>query len=185
MIFSGKKKKREGLVSFITWVIQAIQGVHCAQDLKNLCLNMTPSQPRFPLKYYLHSKSSNKSRTPRGEISWNQVEIMRHQSRFPWNQARKSAQPSSPTHFYNVWRHFLGKSRGNQREIRKSSAPKLLVTDPSFYMLGIPIENYRQDRCKDKWCEPIGCLSLLSVCSSGLTQWIMQHGSLLVLVMHG
>jgi len=45
---------------------------------------------------------------------------MRIQSRFPWNQARKSAQPSSPTHFYNVWCNFWGKSRGNQREIRKS-----------------------------------------------------------------
>ena len=64
--------------------------------------------------------------------SWNQVEIMRNQSRFPWNQARKSAQPSSPTHFYNAWRHFWGKSRGNQREIRKSRTPKLLVADPSF-----------------------------------------------------
>ena len=50
--------------------------------------------------------------------SWrNQVEIMRNQSRFPWNQARKSAQPSSPTHFYNVWRHFWGKSR----EIKEKS----------------------------------------------------------------
>ena len=74
-----------------------------------------------------------KSRTPRGEISWNQVEIMRNQSRFPWNQARKSAQPSSPTHFYNIWRHFWGKSRGNQTEIRKSRTPKLLVADPSVY----------------------------------------------------
>ena len=76
-------------------------------------------------------RQRKKSRTPRGEISWNQVEIMRNQSRFPWNQARKSAQPSSPTHFYNVWRHFWGKSRGNQREIRKSRTPKLLVADPS------------------------------------------------------
>ena len=59
------------------------------------------------------------------------VEIMRNQSRFPWNQARKSAQLSSPTHFYNVWHHFWGKSRGNQREIRKSHVPKLLVANPS------------------------------------------------------
>ena len=58
---------------------------------------------------------------------------MRNQSRFPWNQARKSAQPSSPTHFYNVWRNFWGKSRGDQREIRKSRTPKLLVADPSTY----------------------------------------------------
>jgi len=56
---------------------------------------------------------------------------MRNQSRFPWNQARKSAQPSSRTHFYNVLRNFWGKSRGNQREIRKSRTPKLLVADPS------------------------------------------------------
>ena len=69
-------------------------------------------------------RQQKKSRTPRGEISWNQVEIMR-------NQAQKSAQPSSPTHFYNIWRHFWGKSRGNQREIRKSRTPKLLVADPS------------------------------------------------------
>ena len=58
-----------------------------------------------------------KSRTPRGEISWNQVEIMRNQSRFPSNQARKSAQPSSPTHFYNIWRHF----EGNHGEIKQKS----------------------------------------------------------------
>ena len=57
---------------------------------------------------------------------------MTNQSRFPWNLARKSAQPSSPTIFYNVWRHFWGKSRGNQREIRKSRTPKLLVADPSI-----------------------------------------------------
>jgi len=49
---------------------------------------------------------------------------MRNQSRFPWNQARKSAQPS-------IWRHFWGKSRGNQTEIRKTRTPKLLVADPS------------------------------------------------------
>ena len=82
------------------------------------------SQPR--------GRQRKKSTTPRGEISWNQVEIMRNQSRFPWNQARKSAQPSSPTHFYNIWRHFWGKSRGNQTEIRKSRTPKLLVADPSI-----------------------------------------------------
>ena len=77
-------------------------------------------------------RQRKKSRTPRGEISWNQVEIMRNLSRFPWNQARKSAQPSSSTHFYNIWRHFWGKSWGNQREIRKSRTPKLLVADPSL-----------------------------------------------------
>ena len=47
------------------------------------------------------------------EIKLN-LEIMRNQSRFPWNQARKSAQPSSSTHFYNIWRHFWGKSKRNQ-----------------------------------------------------------------------
>ena len=78
-------------------------------------------------------RQRKKSRTPRGEISWNQVEIMRNQSRFPWNQARKSAQPSSSTHFYNIWHHFWGKSWGNQREIRKSCTPKLLVADPSIH----------------------------------------------------
>ena len=62
-------------------------------------------------------RQRKKSRTPRGEISWNQVEIMRNQSRFPWNRAQKSAQPSSPTHFYNIWCHFWGKSRGNQTSI--------------------------------------------------------------------
>ena len=64
---------------------------------------------------------------------------MRNQSRFPWNQTRKSAQPSSPTHFYNVWRHFWWKSRGNQGEIWKSRTPKLLVANPSsklfFFLL--------------------------------------------------
>ena len=69
---------------------------------------------------HARGRQRKKSRTPREEISRNQVEIMRNQSRFPWNQARKSAQPSSPTHFYNIWRHFWEKSRGNQREIRKS-----------------------------------------------------------------
>ena len=82
--------------------------------------------------YLPRGQQRKKSRTPRGEISWNQVEIMRNQSRFLWNQARKSAQPSSPTHFYNIWRHFWGKSRGNQTEIRKSRTPKLLVADPSL-----------------------------------------------------
>ena len=76
-------------------------------------------------------RQRKKSRTPRGEISWNQVEIMRIQSRFLWNQARKSAQPSSPTHFYNIWRNFWGKSQGNQREIRKSRTLKLLIADTS------------------------------------------------------
>ena len=38
-------------------------------------------------------RQQKKSRTPCGEISWNQVEIMKNQSKFPWNQARKSAQP--------------------------------------------------------------------------------------------
>jgi len=73
---------------------------------------------------------------------------MRNQSRLPWNQARKSAQPSSPTNFYNIWRHFWGKSRGSQREIRKSRTPKLLVADPSFHpesectgLKGSPIKN--------------------------------------------
>ena len=78
----------------------------------------------------LRGRQRKKSHTPRGEISWNRVEIMRNQSRFPWNQPRKSAQPSSSTHFYNIW-HFWGKSRGNQTEIRKSCTPKLLVADPS------------------------------------------------------
>jgi len=62
-------------------------------------------------------RQRKKSRTPHGEISWNQVEIMRNKSRFPWNQARKSAQPSSPTHFYNIWRLF----EGNHGEIKEKS----------------------------------------------------------------
>jgi len=88
-------------------------------------------------------RQRKKPHTPRGEISWNQVEIMRNQSRFPWNQAQKSAQSSSPTHFYNVWHHFWGKSRGNQREIRKSRTPKLLVADLSWqrqYIMNCTIE---------------------------------------------
>ena len=93
------------------------------------------SQPR--------GRQRKKSTTPRGEISWNQVEIMRNQSRFPWNQARKSAQPSSPTHFYNIWRHFWGKSRGNQTEIRKSRTPKLLVADPSITKSGLPCGRWK------------------------------------------
>jgi len=45
------------------------------------------------------------------------VEIMTNQSRFPWNQARKSAQPSSPTHFYNYDVIF----EGNHGEIKEKS----------------------------------------------------------------
>ena len=59
--------------------------------------------------------------------SWNHEKS----KQIPWNQARKSAQPSSPTHFYNIWCHFWGKSWGNQTEIRKSRMPKLLVANPS------------------------------------------------------
>jgi len=55
-----------------------------------------------------------KSRIPRGEISWNQVEIMRNQSRFPWNQARKSPQPSSSTHYDVI-------IEGNHGEIKEKS----------------------------------------------------------------
>ena len=75
-------------------------------------------------------RQQKKSRTPRGEITWNQVEIMRNQSRFPWNQARKSAQPSSPTHFYNVWRHFWGESRGNQKRNQEISYAKIACCRP-------------------------------------------------------
>jgi len=42
---------------------------------------------------------------------------MRNQSRFLWNQARKSAQPSSPTHFYNYDVIF----EGNHGEIEEKS----------------------------------------------------------------
>ena len=72
------------------------------------------------------------------EISYT---LWRNQLKSSWNHEKskqislksssKSAQPSCPTHFHNVWRHFQGKSRGNQREIRKSRTPKLLVADPS------------------------------------------------------
>ena len=86
----------------------------------------------FVVYMQTRGRQRKKSRTPPGEISWNQVDIMRNQSRFPWNQTRKSAQLYSSTHFYNIWRHFWGKSWGNQREIRKSCTPKLLVADPSY-----------------------------------------------------
>ena len=62
-------------------------------------------------------RQRKKSRTPCGEISWNQVEIMRNQSRFPRNRAQKSAQPSSPTHFYNYDVIF----EGNHGEIKQKS----------------------------------------------------------------
>jgi len=101
---------------------------------------------------------------------------MRNQSRFPWNQVRKSAQPSSPTHFYNMWCHFWGKSRGNRREIRKSHTPKLLVANPSVLcslrleisMLLIP-EQYTSRLC--------------CACSSKLKQtidadWVCKHSKL-------
>ena len=67
----------------------------------------------------------------------------RNQFKSSWNHEKskqislKSSSEISPTlqphPLYNVWRHFWGKSRGNQREIRKSHTPKLLVGDPSIF----------------------------------------------------
>jgi len=61
---------------------------------------------------------------------------MRNQSRFPWNQARKSAQLSSPTHFYNIWRHF----EGNHGEIKQKSGnlvrQNCLLPTPRFFTSG-------------------------------------------------
>jgi len=56
---------------------------------------------------------------------------MRNQCRVPRNLAHKSAQPSSPTHFYNYDVIFEGNHGGNPTQIRKSRTPKLLVADPS------------------------------------------------------
>ena len=39
---------------------------------------------------------------------------------------------NQPHPLLQLWRHPWGKSRGNQREIRKSRTPKLLVADPSL-----------------------------------------------------
>ena len=47
-----------------------------------------------------------------------------------WNQARKSAQPSSPTHFYNIWRHFWGKSRGKSKRNQEISYAKIARCRP-------------------------------------------------------
>ena len=83
-----------------------------------------PLEHAAAVGWLTRGRQRKKSRTPRGEISWNQVEIVRNQSRFPWNQsrfpwnqARKLAQPSSPTHFYNIWRHF----EGNHGDIKEKS----------------------------------------------------------------
>ena len=93
------------------------------------------SPHRLPMQYWLknHRLSSEGSATK--EISYTS---WRNQLKSSWNCEKSkqiflnSSSEISPTHFYNVWRHPWGKSRGNQREIRKSRTPKLLVADPSL-----------------------------------------------------